>query len=261
MFHTIAPSVLDRSKFMTLNEVARETNHSKLSIVRITPELVLDCRPMESSYIWLGVGIDNRRLHRMPELGLVTEESRQVVCERLQNRYKNWGISLVYKLSVKAGGRLMSLIKHTGGRSWNIPAPELLVSADLDLYVQEAFPMRPQSAKAETVKEGVFCLVWDHEAEKLKKLAQGLEQGGYIESAEIWCQHFRTSGESALKKTNVLPIKWLKRTKLIHIVLAMNAVRIKKDEWEIHFGISKPGGFENGKTDEQLLEIIREAKQ
>ncbi len=70
MFHTIAPSVLDRSKFMTLNEVARETNHSKLSIVRITPELVLDCRPMESSYIWLGVGIDNRRLHRMPELWL-----------------------------------------------------------------------------------------------------------------------------------------------------------------------------------------------
>ena len=41
----------------------------------------------------------------------------------------------------------------------------------------------------------------------------------------------------------------------------MNAVRIKKDEWEIHFGISKPGGFENGKTDAQLLEIIREAKQ
>ena len=198
MFHTTAPSVLDRSKFMTLNEVARETNHSKLSIVRITPELVLDCLPMESSYIWLGVGIDNRRLHRMPELGLVTEESRQVVCERLKNRYKNWGIPLVHKLSVKAGGRLMSLIKHTGGRSWNIPAPELLVSADLDLYVQGAFPMRPQSAKAETVKEGVFCLVWDHEAEKLKKLAQGLEQGGYIESAEIWCQHFRTSEELSL---------------------------------------------------------------
>ena len=42
----------------------------------------------------------------------------------------------------------------------------------------------------------------------------------------------------------------------------MNAVRIKRDEWEIHFGISKPGGFEKGeKTDEQLLEIIREAKQ
>ena len=37
---------------------------------------------------------------------------------------------------------------------------------------------------------------------------------------------------------------------------------LKKDEWEIHFGISKPGGFEKGeKTDEQLLEIIREAKQ
>ena len=42
----------------------------------------------------------------------------------------------------------------------------------------------------------------------------------------------------------------------------MNAVSIKNDEWEIHFGISKPGGFEKvEKTDEQLLEIIREAKQ
>ena len=56
MFHTIAPSVLDRSKFMTPNEVARETNRSKLYIVRITPELVLDCRPMEPGYSWLGVG-------------------------------------------------------------------------------------------------------------------------------------------------------------------------------------------------------------
>ena len=262
MFHTIAPSVLDRSKFMTLNEVARETNHSKLSIVRITPELVLDCRPMESSYVWLGVGIDDRSLHRMPELGLVTEESRQVVCERLQNRYKNWGISLVYKLSVKAGGRLMSLIKHTGGKSWNIPAPELLVSADLDLYVQEAFPIRQKSAKAETVKESVPCLVWDHEAEKLEKLAQGLEQAGYIESADIWCQHFRTSEESALKPTTAPPIKWLKNKKSIQIVLTRNGVTIKKEEWKSHFGTSKPSGFESGeKRDEQLLEIIKEAKK
>ena len=110
--------------------------------------------------------------------------------------------------------------------------------------------------------EGESCLVWDNHEEELKKLANLLEQHGYIESADIWCQHFRTSGESAPKKTNVLPIKWLKRTKLIHIVLAMNAVSIKNDEWEIHFGISKPGGFERvEKTDEQLLEIIREAKQ
>ena len=64
----------------------------------------------------------------------------------------------------------MELTRPSHGTVENIPAPELLVSADLDLYVQEAFPMRPQSAKAETVKEGVFCLVWDHEAEKLKKL-------------------------------------------------------------------------------------------
>ena len=140
----------------------------------------------------------------------------------------------------------MSLIKHTGGRSWNIPAPELLVSADLDLYVQEAFPMRPQSAKAETVTEGVPCLVWDHEAEKLEKLAKGLEQGSYIESADIWCQHFRTSEESALKPTTAPPIKWLKNKKSIQIVLTRNGVTIKKEEWKSHFGTSKTSGFQSG---------------
>ena len=144
----------------------------------------------------------------------------------------------------------------------DIPKPVLLVSADLELYRQKAAQRGMKTERKEAVMEGEPCLVWDNHAEELRRLAHLLEQHGYIESAEIWCQHFRTSGESALKKTNVLPIKWLKRTKLIQIVLAMNAVRIKKDEWEIHFGISKPGGFEKGeKTDEQLLEIIREAKQ
>lgn len=260
MFHTIAPSVIDRSKFMTLNEVARETNRSRLSIVRITPELVLDCQSMESGYYWLGVGIENRKLHRMPELGLVTEESRQVVCERLQNRYKSWGIPLVYRLSVKAGGRLLSLIRHSGGKSWNIPGPELLVSADLKLYKQEGSTIRQQMAKAETVMEkGAPCLVWDHEAEKLEKLAKGLEQGGYIESAEIWCQHFRTPGDSPLKKTTAPPIKWCKYKKLIHIVLGQTAITLKGKDWKIHFGISRPGGREN--EDDVLSEIIKQAMQ
>ena len=260
MFHTIAPSVLDRSKFMTLNEVARETNHSKLSIVRITPELVLDCCPLESSYVWMGVGIVDRRLRQMPELGLLLEESRQLVLRRL--RYNCIGFNLVDQLRVKTGGRILELTRPSHGRIGNIPAPDLLVPTDLELYKQEGSLIRQKSTKAETVTEGVPCLVWDHEAEKLQKLAQGLEQGGYIESAEIWCQHFRTSEESAFKQTKAPPINWLQNKKLIHTVLGTGGVTIRKEEWRSHFGISKPGGFERGdKRDEKLLEIIKEANK
>ncbi len=260
MFHTIAPCVIDRSKFITLNEVARETNLPRHSIVRITPELVLDCCPLESSYVWMGVGIVDRRLRQMPELGLLLEESRQLVLRRL--RYNCIGFNLVDQLRVKTGGSILELTRPSHGRIGNIPAPDLLVPTDLELYKQEGSLIRQKSTKAETVTEGVPCLVWDHEAEKLQKLAQRLEQAGYIESADIWCQHFRTSEESALKPTTAPPIKWLKNKKSIQIVLTSNGVTIKKEEWKSHFGTSKPSGFESGeKRDEQLLEIIKEAKK
>ena len=260
MFHTIAPCVIDRSKFITLNEVARETNLPRHSIVRITPELVLDCCPLESSYVWMGVGIVDRRLRQMPELGFLLEESRQLVLRRL--RYNCIGFNLVDQLRVKTGGSILELTRPSHGRIGNIPAPDLLVPTDLELYKQEGSLIRQKSTKAETVTEGVPCLVWDHEAEKLQKLAQRLEQAGYIESADIWCQHFRTSEESALKPTTAPPIKWLKNKKSIQIVLTSNGVTIKKEEWKSHFGTSKPSGFESGeKRDEQLLEIIKEAKK
>ena len=263
MSDTISPDIVDRSKYMTLDEVNRQTKLSKSSIVFQCPELLLDCRPLESSYVWLGVGICDRKLYRMPDLGLLIEESRQLVLRRLHNfRFKSFGFNLVDQLRVNTGERIVELTRPSHGRIGNIPAPELLVSADLDLYVQEAFPTRQKSAKAETVTEGAPCLVWDHEAEKLKKLAQGLEQGGYIESAEIWCQHFRTSEESAFKQTKAPPINWLKNKKSIQIVLSPKGVTITKDEWQSHFGISKPGGFERGdKRDEKLLEIIKEANK
>ena len=112
------------------------------------------------------------------------------------------------------------------------------------------------------MEEGVPCLVWDNEAKKLNKLAQGLEQVGYIQSEEIWCQHFRTSEESALKSTTAPPINWLKNKKLIQIVLTSNGVTFKKEEWRSHSGISKPGGYERGeKRDEKLVEIIKESKK
>ena len=125
MFHTIAPCVIDRSKFITLNEVARETNLPRHSIVRITPELVLDCCPLESSYVWMGVGIVDRRLRQMPELGLLLEESRQLVLRRL--RYNCIGFNLVDQLRVKTGGRILELTRPSHGRIGSIPAPDLLV--------------------------------------------------------------------------------------------------------------------------------------
>ena len=196
----------------------------------------------------------------MQELGLLLEESRQLVLRRL--RYNCIGFNLVDQLRVKTGGSILELTRPSHGRIGNIPAPDLLVPTDLELYKQEGSLIRQKSTKAETVTEGVPCLVWDHEAEKLQKLAQRLEQAGYIESADIWCQHFRTSEESALKPTTAPPIKWLKNKKSIQIVLTSNGVTIKKEEWKSHFGTSKPSGFESGeKRDEQLLEIIKEAKK
>mgnify|MGYP000506839024 CR=1 FL=1 len=167
----------------TLDEANRQTNLSKSSIVFQCPELLLDCRPLESSYVWMGVGIVDRRLRQMPELGLLLEESRQLVLRRL--RYNCIGFNLVDQLRVKTGGRILELTRPSHGRIGNIPAPDLLVPTDLELYKQEGSPIRQKPTKAETVTEVVPCLVWDHEVEKLKKLAQGLEQGGYIESAEI----------------------------------------------------------------------------
>ena len=253
----IVTSVLNRSKFMTIDEAKRQTKLSKISIVYQCRELVLDCRPREESYYWVGIGIVDRRLRQMPELGLLLEESRQLVLRRL--RYNCIGFNLVDQLRVKTGGRILELTRPSHGRIGNIPAPDLLVPTDLELYKQEGSLIRQKSTKAETVTEGVPCLVWDHEAEKLEKLAKGLEQGSYIESAEIWCQHFRTPGDSPLKKTNAPPIKWCKYKKLIHIVLGQTAITLKGKDWKIHFGISRPGGREN--EDDVLSEIIKQAMQ
>ena len=127
---------------MTLDEASRQTKLSKSSIVFQCPELLLNCRPLEPSYVWLGVGICDRKLYQMPDLGLLLEESRQLVLRRLQNfRLKSFGFNLVDQLRVNTGERILELTRPSHGRIGNIPAPKLLVSADLDLYVQEAIPL------------------------------------------------------------------------------------------------------------------------
>ena len=143
MFPMIVTSVLNRSKFMTLDEVNRQTKLSKSSIVFQCPELLLDCRPLESSDVWLGVGICDRKLYRMPDLGLLIEESRQLVLRRLHNfRFKSFGFNLVDQLRVKTGGRILELTRPSHGRIGNIPAPDLLVPTDFELYKQEGSPIR-----------------------------------------------------------------------------------------------------------------------
>ena len=108
---------------MTLDEAHRQTNLSRNSIVYQCSELVLDCRPMEPSYAWLGLGIVDRKLHQMPDLGLLIEESRHLVLRRLQYfRYKSFGFNLVEHLRIRKGERILELTRPRHGRVENITA-------------------------------------------------------------------------------------------------------------------------------------------
>ena len=150
MSDTISPDIIDRSKYMTLDEANRQTKLSKSSIVSKCPELLLACRPLESSYVWLGIGIGDRKLYQMQDLGLLIEESRQLVLRRRQNlRYNGIGFNLVRNLKINTGGRILELTRPSLGRIEHIPAPELLVPADLELYKQEGSTIRQQMAKAD----------------------------------------------------------------------------------------------------------------
>ena len=160
----------------------------------------------------------------MPNFGLLLQESREELARRFGDyRISKHSFDLLHNLKAKTEKGFLRLSKPVKVQKGNMPGPSLkvediprpvlLVSADLELYRQKASQRGMKTERKEAVMEGEPCLVWDNHAEELKKLAHLLEQHGYIESAEIWCQHFRTSGESALKKTNVLPIK----LSLIHI--------------------------------------------
>ena len=105
--------------------------------------------------------------------------------------------------------------------------------------------------------DGTLCLRWDHSREELINLARLLEEHNYIESAEIWCGHFRVLGENALKKADTRTIQWVKNKKSIHLVLGGTGIKLKKEDWTAHFGINKPGGRQE--EDEQLAAIIKQA--
>ena len=56
---------------MSLDKAERETGLAGISILFYSPEELLDCTPMEPSYVWMGTGITDRDLRRMPNFGLL----------------------------------------------------------------------------------------------------------------------------------------------------------------------------------------------
>ena len=129
----------------------------------------------------------------------------------------------------------------------------MIVSAELDLYKQEE-----PSSRHKPEKKGAPCLVWVHEPEQLKQLAQSLEQEGYIESADIWCQHFRMSRDSALEENHCLANQLAQIQKLIYTILGKTGITLKEKDWNAHFGIDRPSVHEN--EDDVLSEIIKQVR-
>jgi hypothetical protein len=251
-------NIIDPSDFIDLEEAVRETNLPGISIVHFSPELVLDCRP-KADYVWFGRGIVDQKLHQMPDLGRLTKESRRVFSSRLQNyNYRGYGFRSVQNLQVHTGEKILALARPSCGLRENIPVPHILVAANPNLYRQKMSEWLGRHHSQTKVEEGIPCLGWDHGVDELEMLSQLLELHGYIESAEVWRLHFRTPTESPFKITNAPSIRWLKNKKLMHIVFSKKGVKLKKDEWQLHFGIPKPGGVDQVlQNDNKLLEIIK----
>ena len=210
MSNSTLPEMIDPSNFMSLDKAERETGLPDISILFYSPEVLLDCTPMESSYVWMGTGITDRDLRRMPNFGLLLQESREELARRFGNyRISKHSFDLLHNLKVKTEKGFLRLSKPVKVQKGNMPGPSLkiediprpglLVSADLELYRQKAAQRGMKTERKEVVMEGEPCLVWDNNAEELKKLAHLLEQHGYIESADIWCQHFNWATHPVLQ--------------------------------------------------------------
>ena len=57
MSNSTLPEMIDPSNFMSLDKAQRETGFADISILSYSPEVLLDCTPMEPSYVWMGTGI------------------------------------------------------------------------------------------------------------------------------------------------------------------------------------------------------------
>ena len=269
MSNTVPAEIVDLSKLMPLTKAKLQSGVYEYLIAQISPVIVLDCRPAERSYVWMGEGMVDRKPEKMPDLAPLIEDSVQEVYKNRLQDYTKWsGFSLVNQLIVDTGEKCLRLYRprrvdlrnKTGPllEIWDVPPPRLLVSNDIELYRRQALQLGVKLLPTQqVVTEGELCLAWGRGAEELEKLAQALEQLGYIKSADTWCQHFRANEDSPLKRTSAPPIEWLKYKKLIHQVLSSTGTKLKEEDWRIHFGISRPGGSEN--EDEDLAKIIKQA--
>ena len=269
MSDNVPAEIIDLSKLMPLAKAKLQSGVYEYLIAQISPVIVLDCRPAERSYVWMGEGMVDRNPKKMPDLAPLIEDSVQEVYKNSLQDYTKWsGFSLVNQLIVDTGEKCLRLyrprrvdLRNKTGlllEVWDVPPPRLLVSNDIELYRRQALQLGVKLLPAQqVVTEGELCLACGHGVEELEKLAQALEQLGYIKSADIWCQHFRANEDSPLKRTSAPPIEWLKYKKLIHQVLSSTGTKLKEEDWRIHFGISRPGGSEN--EDEDLAKIIKQA--
>ena len=84
MPETTDSGLIDGDSFISLDEASLRTELPRYKLVKQFRNLWLDCRPLEKSYLWLGRGIVDRRFAPMPGLGLLIEESHQIISSRLR---------------------------------------------------------------------------------------------------------------------------------------------------------------------------------
>ena len=87
--------MIDPSNFMSLDKVEREPGLADISILIYSPEVLLDCTPMEPSYVWMGTGITDRDLRRMPNFGLllfraISRSNYDIFATILENAHIYW---------------------------------------------------------------------------------------------------------------------------------------------------------------------------
>ena len=110
MSNTVPAEIVDLSKLMPLTKAKFHSGVYEYLIAQISPVIVLDCRPAERSYVWMGEGMVDRKPEKMPDLAPLIEDSVQEVYKnRLQNYTKWSGFSLVNQLIVDIGEKCLRL--------------------------------------------------------------------------------------------------------------------------------------------------------
>ena len=218
---------------------------------------------------WLGEGQVLGKDRGMPVCAKLTDHSKEQLCIRLKkSNYDLKGLKVIDEIFFGETEE----VELQKPNAFSIPValktdpdyvhdqPILYVTrSGLEQYVAASRfnELNHDSELGTPEHDGTLCLWWDHSREELINLARLLEAHDYIQSADIWCGHFRVLGENALKKADTRSIEWVKNKKSIHLVLGRTGIKLKKEDWTAHFGINKPGGLQV--EDEQLAAIVKQA--